>query len=265
MGYTRTQLVSVDASILSSYRKNGGTGGDRAGLYPLAQLKHACYVPQTVANALLAAHKVVTAAGGDFRVTDLYRSPAVQSSARKKYEAWLRAGKPSTRSPEWDGKTMKNAFVAKPGFSFHNAARSVDIDIGSLNFPVSPDKQLDTLWDAITPLGWRPVIRRPVEGARESWHFDFFGEWDSVFDLLGYKQTAMCACLDIGASSYDRWAWRFIQAQLHRAGHDVGDVDGYPGPRTFSGLNAAGIKCAEKVSESGLLAPVSALPTARYT
>lgn len=240
MGWKRTELVSVDRRIMSSYRSGGRTGGPREKLIPLRRLDDAALVPNDVASALLEAHNAVEREGGDFRVTDLRREVRTQARARKKYENWLSAGKPSTSSASWDGETMKNAFVAKPGYSFHNAGRAVDVHVDELKFPgLPPDKQLDKLWELLRPIGWRPIIAEANERQSEAWHFDFMGEWEPVYDRLGYKDGAMCASLDIGLDCYSRWEWRSVQAQLHRAGYDVGEVDGYAGPKTKKGLERA--------------------------
>jgi hypothetical protein len=199
------------------------------------------------AAALLTVHEAVSGAGGDFRVTDAYRLGSAQASVRRRYETWVSAGKPppyidGKPNPAFDAKTMKAAFAAKPGESFHGAGRSIDASIGSLKFPdTHADMQLDRLWDLVIPLGWRPVIREPTEGASESWHFDFMGEWKPLHTRLGYAVAAMCATLDIG-----EWAGiadaehKFVQAQLHRAGYDVGAVDGDIGPTTKTAISWSG-------------------------
>lgn len=258
MGWKRTKLVMVDTSIMSSYKSGGGTGGPRSGLIALHKLKAAAQVPADVAAGLLAAHHAVQGAGGDFRVTDLRREVETQAAARKKYENWLNAGKPTGSA--FDSTTMKAAFVAKPGYSFHNAGRAMDVHIQELKFPGLPSsQQLDKLWELVEPLGWRPIIRTANERESEAWHFDFMGEWAPVYDRLGYKDGAMCAALDIGVDCYARWSWRFVQAQLQRAGYDVGEVDGYAGRKTKKGLKKAGI--AYSSSPSNLWKKVAALPS----
>jgi hypothetical protein len=260
MGWKRTELVQVNTEILSSYKSGGGTGGPREKLIPLWRLGNAALVPRDVADGLLAAHRAVQAAGGDFRVTDLRREVETQAKARKKYENWLAAGKPSTRSSAWDRSTMKNAFVSRPGYSFHNAGRAMDVHISELDFPgLSEDKQLDKLWELVIPLGWRPIIQAADERESEAWHFDFMGEWEPVYDRLGYKDGAMCTALDIGIDCYARWQWRFIQAQLQRAGYDLGEVDGYAGRKTKAALAAAGIQWSG--SPANLRKHVAALPS----
>tara|TARA_Y100000310_G_C20504000_1_gene725472 strand:- start:16 stop:732 length:717 start_codon:yes stop_codon:yes gene_type:complete len=201
-------------------------------------------VPDAAA-ALLQLHARVDELGGTLFVSDCYRSPEVQGKARKKYERWLAAGKPSPRSAEYDKTTMKGAFVSRPGRSNHNAGRAVDLDhMHAAPDDVPRNEKLDWLWDVAIPLGWKPIIKSPREGQSEAWHFDFLGPWQVVRDRLDYGQTAMCGVLDHGGGEdlYDR-AWeRWVQAQIHRAGPDIGDVDGWFGRMTKAGADALGIE-----------------------
>jgi hypothetical protein len=227
---------------MSSYeRKTGKLGGSRQKLIPLSVID-AGLVPQDVADALFALHNAVANAGGDFRVTEARRDVSVQAAARKKYENWLAAGKPTGSA--YDPNTMKNAYVSRPGKSWHNGARAIDVHIQVLRFPGVPtNQQLDQLWKHAKRVGWRPIIKSPDESASEAWHFDYMGPWAHVFDLLGYEQAAMCAALDIGVGDgvYDRARARALQAQIHRCGVNIGDVDGYTGKRTKRGLAALGL------------------------
>jgi hypothetical protein len=247
----RTQLHKVDPIIKSSYSEKGGTGGSRAALFSLAGLKGGLLTPDAV-TALLDLHTAVEEAGGDLRITDAYRDADVQAAARKKYENWLGAGKPPRKikgkaNPKFDAETMKDAYVARPGRSFHNAGRAIDIHVVMLKLGKKKDLYLDKLWPIAKGLGWRPIIKEPDEGAKESWHFDFMGEWAPVYDRLGYSQAALCACLDIGAFNVTVLAReKAIQAHLHRAGYDVGDIDGIIGRRTLLGLGAAGIGAKQR-------------------
>lgn len=240
----RTELVEVDSSILSSY---GTSGTDvsipRASLKPLVKTSMGKMTPDA-AKGLLTLHQAVMAAGGDFRVTDCFRSIQTQQDAHQRYQNWLAADRPAVGSSRWDAKTMKNAFVAMPGRSFHNSGRSIDVHIAALRFPGVPaDKQLDKLWDLSRPLGWEPIIANPDERASESWHFDFLGCWKPVKVRAGYESTAVAAAADVGNGEKDE-GWRRIQGQLHRAGYDVGAVDGLLGGKTRGALAASGFKGA---------------------
>lgn len=241
---TRVYPIEVHSCLLSSYGKRGGTSKDilRSQLVPLRELSIGNVTPDT-ADAMLALHIAVDGEGGDLRFTEAKRDIGMQADARAKYLRWLSDGKPKV-GKGYNSSVHKNAFVSRPGRSFHNGARAIDVHIAALRFPVLRDDQvLDRLWELAIPLGWTPVIKKPDETARESWHMDFMGPWSHVKDRLGYEQAAMCACLDIGEGRevFERYEQRCIQAQLHRAGFNVGDVDGYLGKRTKAALNASGI------------------------
>jgi len=211
-------------------------------------------VPADVRDALVALNEAVSLNSGDFRVTDCRRDVSQQAAARQKYETWLAAGKPAKGSSYYKKSSMKADFVSKPGFSWHNAGRAIDVDLGNLLFQDVPaDLQLDKLWVLAKKLGWRPVIKAADERASEAWHFDFMGEWAPVYDRLGYKDAAMCACLDIGVAAYGRDRERLIQSQLHRAGYDVGEVDGWIGAKTHRGIEAAGLNPKDALSVPSLL------------
>lgn len=232
-------LVPVSPDILSSYGKDGKTGGPRSNLQVLAKTKMGIAHPE-VAPALLALHHAVTKAGGDFRVTELHRDAAVQLAARKKYENWLAAGKPARTSPAYNAATMKSDFVAPSGKSMHNGGRAIDYHVGMTNFPGVPkDKQLDRMWELCKPLGWRPIIKAPDEGASESWHLDYWGELTGVYDRLGYDQGALCGALLVGHAGEWQTYERVVQALLQRAGFAIGELDGAIGPKTLGALATA--------------------------
>jgi hypothetical protein len=257
----RTPLVNVDASILSSY----GPGGTAITI-PRSQLKSLVSInvgkmPADAAAALLALHKAVLAAGGDFRVTDCFRSTATQAEARAKYDNWVKAGKPAPGSAGWNSATMKNAFVAPPGRSNHNGGRAIDVHIEALRFPgVAADKQLDKLWELAIPLGWQPVIKEAKEGASESWHFDFLGPWKPVAERAGYESAAIGGAHDVGnGEAGTGGGWQNVQGQLQRAGYHCGTVDGVVGAKTKNALAASGFK-GDVNSLSAATAHVEALP-----
>lgn len=232
-------LVPVAPVILSSYGKDGKTGGPRSNLMVLASTKMGVAHPE-VAPALLALHNAVTAAGGDFRVTELHRDVAVQMATRAKYDKWVAAGKPKPGTPGFDAKTMKSDFVALPGKSNHNGGRAIDFHVGMLNFPGVPaNKQLDKMWEICIPLGWKPIIKTADEGASESWHLDYWGEIAGVYARLGYEEGALCGALLVGHAGAFQSYERVVQALLQRAGFSIGSIDGAIGPKTVNALATA--------------------------
>jgi hypothetical protein len=232
-------LVKVDPIILSSYDKNGKTGGSRSSLRPLAETKMGVAAPE-VASALLALHYAVMGVGGDFRVTELHRDVAVQVALRAKYDRWVAAGKPPRTAHAYNAATMKSDFVALPGKSNHNGGRAVDFHVGMLNFPNIPaNKQLDRMWEICKPLGWKPIIKAPDEGASESWHLDYWGELTGAYDRLGYEQGALCGALLVGHAGQWQTYERVVQALLQRAGFSIGELDGIIGAKTLGALSGA--------------------------
>lgn len=246
----RTSVIRVRSDLLSIYKKKSGA------LAPLAGLKMG-YLTPDAAQALADLCDAIEADGGTLGVSDCFRSVADQAKARKKYDNWVRAGKPSRKSSSFDSKTMKAAFTSRPGRSFHCGGRAVDLDhMRAAPTSVPRDKKLDWLWARARPLGWRPVIRAADEGKKEAWHFDFMGEWADTYDRIGYEQTAICTVLDLGIGKgiFTRPWERWVQAQLHRLGHDVGDVDGYHGKTTKAGLEVAKLAHLSKKQLSEVLA-----------
>ena len=242
----RTKLLLCDREIKSSYSPSGHTGIDldRASLRGLASTALGYFTPDAC-EALFKLHEAVLNAGGDFRVTDGFRSTETQSAARKKYENWLRDFQPAPNSKEFDPKRHKAAFVALPGRSFHNAGRAIDVHVDALRFPdVSRERQLDRLWELAIPLGWTPIIKAPTEGMSECWHFDFMGPWAPVVTRRGYEEAAIGAVLCTGDNSafVACGSVRRIQSQLHRAGYDCGKIDGVFGPLTEAALYASGFR-----------------------
>jgi len=232
-------LVPVSPDILSSYGRDGKTGGPRSNLQVLAKTKMGVAHPE-VAPALLALHHAVTKAGGDFRVTELHRDVSVQVAARAKYDRWVAAGKPKPGTAGFDPASMKSDFVALPGKSNHNGGRAIDFHVGMLNFPNVPaNKQLDRMWELCIPLGWKPIIKAPDEGASESWHLDYWGELTGVYDRLGYEQGALCGALLVGHGGAWQTYERVVQALLQRAGFAIGELDGAIGPKTLNALAGA--------------------------
>lgn len=219
-------LVPVARSIVSSY-------GER----PLADLP-AGRAPQDVADALAA----LCAECPWLRVTELWRSYDAQAQARARYEAWDRAGRPARGSAGWDGARMKDAFVAAPGRSMHNAGRAIDVWVDTLAKHYGPDDYLDEFWAVARRHGFVPVIDEPREGASESWHFDHPGPWRYVRSARGYETMALCAALVVGeAGAGVQTTARVVQAHLLRLGDDVGHPDGLVGPRTRAALERRGL------------------------
>ncbi len=196
------------------------------------------FVTPDMAEGLRKLEEAVRLEGGQFLVIDLFRDWKTQADNRKSYVT---------------GK--KKAFVAKPGGSFHNAGRAVDIQVKELDFPgLDKDDWLQKFWDLATPLGFRPIIRIPELGVSECWHFDFPGDdWSRAYDALPYSEVAKCATLDVGewdpTENKPMVQRMFVQAQLIRLHqYQIGKVDGIFGPKTNIVLNVMGNPSAEELA-----------------
>jgi len=183
-------------------------------------------------EALKKLDSVVRMNGGHFYIIDLFRSWAVQAKARQEYKT---------------GK--KRAFVAKPGGSFHNGGRAVDISVKELNFiGMDKDEWLKYFWDLAIPLGFQPIIKIPDLGVSECWHYDYPGtDWQHAYDKVHYTEIAKCATLDVGewdpSEKKEKVRKMFIQAQLIRLGYyEIGRVDGILGSKTNKVLEFLGVK-----------------------
>jgi hypothetical protein len=236
----RVQLVQCDDRIMSSYDYR--RSGKPIPLNGMTATSGAC--PPDVAEALLKLWEAVRDAGGNLRITELNRPVEVQAEAREKYLRWVNDGKPRPHDPD----IHKTAFVSPAGYSWHQAARAIDVDLKSLDFKDIPfDKWLDRLWDLAIPLGWSPIIKAPNESQTEAWHFNFCGPFQRVLDLHGDKEGAQAAALDIGVDAYPRAAEHALQAQIWRVYKgDIGKLDGYIGANTRKALVELGFSEDER-------------------
>tara|TARA_Y100000310_G_scaffold51341_1_gene47331 strand:+ start:1714 stop:2481 length:768 start_codon:yes stop_codon:yes gene_type:complete len=108
---------------------------------------------------------------------------------------------------------------------------------------------LNALWACAVPLGFTPSDRWPRE-SDTSHVFYFLGPWQSLNDRLlaegrghlAWPSVCAAAQVDVGAWKGDKGEERFVQAQLHRLGRNVGPVDGVVGPRTTAGVETLGMK-----------------------
>jgi len=230
MNHKRIETVKA-TGLTSSYRKKHHPNTR----WSVDVFKENGYITPDMFDALKELNNLVNSKGGDLYIIDLYRSFEAQEEARIKFTTGV-----------------KKDFVAKPGESFHNCGRAVDISVKELNFSnVDKDDWLSTLWNLAKPLGFHPIIAIPDIDASESWHFDFPGtDWEDAYNKLRYKESAKCCALDIGMwdpkEDSDKTEKMFIQAQCIRLGHySVGQVDGVIGSKTKKVLDILGVSSLE--------------------
>lgn len=263
-------LLVAGPPVATSYIKSSGRTRTPGGKVPsygelatVIELAHknpgAWRVSPGMYSALVRLDEAMKQAGSKgLRVTEASRSLSFQASERVKYDAWIAAGKPQPGSAGFNSKTMRTAFICKPGESGHNWGGSIDIDVAALDFPgmASADQQLAKFWELAKAHGFSPVIPSPDAGRSECWHFDHLGPMASVrklFEESGgvaygnlYGEVNRTACALFGLVGGDR---EFIQARLLLAGIWVGRVDGQIGPKTLAGLARFGIEGAGRTPE----------------
>lgn len=106
--------------------------------------------------------------------------------------------------------------------------------------------EIAMLWAIAIPLGFTPFARYPLVGSQDA-VFHYLGDWVLLMDSLlgvgrgeaGWPSFCCAAQLDVGAWEGGVDVERFVQAQLHRLGYNVGVVDGVIGAKTLAGIRAA--------------------------
>jgi len=114
---------------------------------------------------------------------------------------------------------------------------------------VAKAHEIATLWALAIPCGFTPYQRYPTPNSSHDDLFHCFGPWQILYDHLvseGRGEEAwpsLCAAAqsDVGAWQGERKVERFIQAQLHRVGVNVGPIDGQVAHRTLTGLKRLGL------------------------
>jgi hypothetical protein len=122
----------------------------------------------------------------------------------------------------------------------------MDIDLTTMGM------SLGSFWNVVKPLGFAPIVATPDTKLSESWHFDFRGSHQVVYDYVAsgkvqktysaYGQAARSAILAIGqqVDGVPNQDVALIQSALIRLGFDPGPIDGLAGVRTSGALTAAG-------------------------
>lgn len=183
-----------------------------------------------VKRAILAIGAQLKSLGGELILSDLFRSRDMQYQSYRDYLS---------------GK--KKAFSPPPGSSMHEGGRAFDIDLGAIGVP------LEKFWEIARAFGVFPIIKKPLANQSEAWHFDCPGSHKLVYDYYAggkagnmnpYTAMAVSAIISIGVQ-VDRFAARqqelFLQSALIRLGQNIGNMDGYIGPKSKAALFDFGI------------------------
>lgn len=168
----------------------------------------------------------------------------------------------------WDAvRTQPGPTRCKPEWSMVPTGREVYLslhfteDEGEDAAATRRERELATLWGLAIPLGFTPFTRHPLPGDGDD-VFHFLGPWRTLYDHLtsvfrgeeAWPSVACAAQSDVGAWQGVHPMERFVQAQLHRIGINIGPVDGIMGDVTTEGIRRAGLHGMplDKVAE-GLL------------
>jgi len=180
-------------------------------------------------DGIKALEEALAAKGAKLILSDLFRSYDMQFQAHLDYTS---------------GK--KKAFSPAPGGSMHEAGRAMDISLEAIS-PLS----LQEFWDIAKPIGFMPIIDKPKMGASESWHFDFRGSFQKVYDYAKahspswkpYQIMAALAILEQGIEvdvlKENRQGF-VIQSALVRLGATFGAIDGQIGPQCQKAIKDMG-------------------------
>lgn len=180
----------------------------------------------------------VKMAGGEFALSDLFRSYDMQLQAHLDYTS-----------------RKKRAFSPPPGGSMHESGRAFDVDLKGLKMSLTHFWQITKKWGVV------PIIAEPNAKTHEAWHFECRGSHQIVYDY--YKAgkgtnfspaAAMAASAIVGVGlKHDRFKDKedaaYIQSGLIRLGREIGNIDGEIGPKTRGVLNHIGISGATRTEQ----------------
>ena len=215
----KTPLTHIN--IESIYFKDGKR-------FPLPQKMAQC-TPDTK-QALIEIGKAVEAKGGQFYLSDLFRSYDMQLQSHLDWK---------------NGR--KSAFSPMPGGSMHEAGRAFDMDLSKIKI------KLADFWKIAKEFGFFPIISQPDSNESEAWHFDCRGSHQKVYEyyktgkgknLKPYTAMAASAILSINVkvdTFGENQSEAAIQAGLIRLGFEHGNIDGDVGQKTRTALDKAEI------------------------
>ncbi len=167
--------------------------------------------------------------GGEFLLTDLFRSNQMQYQANLDYV-----------------NKKKRAYSPPAGGTVHEGARAFDAALKQLGM------SLKDFWEICFAYGVVPIIARPDIKISECWHFEKRGSFQLIYDyykakkgnnLTPYRAMGVSMVAAIGLKP-DKIKMReaHIQSGLIRLGYEIGNIDGIIGKRTKTVLENLGIR-----------------------
>lgn len=215
----------VPITILSIYK-------NRTGEYVNLPSRNGQGTPDMRA-ALSRIGKEVNAAGGIFRLSDLYRTYEMQLQAHMDYVS-----------------RKKSAFSPPPGGSMHESGRAFDVDVAALRM------SLDAFWKIAARHGVVPIIDKPSTALKECWHFECRGSHEKVraYYAAGKGKNmkpseALAAsaivCTGVQVNRFKDQTGAAIQSALIRLDQDIGNLDGDVGPKSKAAAAALGITATD--------------------
>jgi hypothetical protein len=173
----------------------------------------------------------LTAKGGEFVLSDLFRSYDMQLQAHLDYTS---------------GK--KKSFSPSPGGSLHEGGRAFDVDLGALKVTLAE------FWEIAAAFGIVPINAKPDPGASEAWHFECRGSHQLVYDYYKNKEgtnfdapykamaASAIAAIDVPVDKFgEKSLGACIQSALIRLGNNIGNMDGDVGPKSKVALSSLGL------------------------
>lgn len=136
-----------------------------------------------------------------------------------------------------------------PPESLLSAGREVLIRLTHPDKDVHPQRALDALWGFAVPAGFTPRARYPLLSDPHASVFHYLGPWGPLYERviaegkghLAWPSVCAAARVDVGAWEGANEEAVFVQAQLHRIGHNPGPVDGVIGERTLKVMRSLGL------------------------